>query len=113
MQVRLSPPHVRVLDERSPPLRLTGGPSKPENAPRGWRPLRSFNSYSVRAVAGVLLVSIPISIVLGLVMSNWIAETTIGQANARSVATAEVVGTRVTDWVGERKAELRALADDN
>jgi methyl-accepting chemotaxis protein len=74
--------------------------------------LRSFDSYSVRAVAGVLLVSIPISIFLGFVTSNWIGQTTIGQAKARSVATAEAVAVRINDWVGERKAELRAVADD-
>src|ERR1700682_5217777 len=113
MQVRHIPPHVRVLDDRSPPLRLTSASPRPANTPPGWNPLRSFNSYSVRAVAGVLLVSIPISIVLGFVMSNWIGETAIGQAKAQSMATAQAASARINDWVGERKAELRALADDS
>ena len=113
MQVRHIPPHVRVLDDRSPPLRLTNASPGPANSPPSWNPLRSFNSYSVRAVAGVLLVSIPISIVLGFVMSNWIGETAIGQAKAQSMATAQAASARINDWVGERKAELRALADDS
>ncbi|GAC1672186.1 MAG: hypothetical protein PVS3B2_13980 [Candidatus Dormibacteraceae bacterium] len=67
----------------------------------------------MRAVAGVLLVSIPISIALGLVTSNWSTQTSIGQAKARATATAEAVGVRVNDWVAERKAELRAVADES
>jgi len=112
MQVRLSPQPVRVLDDRSPPLRLTNAPFGVTSAPRGWKPLRSLDNYAVRAVAGVLLVSIPISIILGLVSSNWIAETSINQAKAGAAATAQAVSVRVNDWVGERKAELRAIADD-
>jgi methyl-accepting chemotaxis protein len=96
-----------------PAIHLKSIPSRATSTPSGWKLSRSFDSYSVRAVAGVLLVSIPISVFLGFVMSNWIADSTIGQAKARAVATAEAAGTRVTDWVGERKAELRAIADDN
>src|SRR5258708_21579154 len=113
MQLRRSPPHVRVVDDRPPPFRLPNAPAGAPKAPGSWTVLRSFDGYSVRAVAGVLLVSIPISIFLGFVMSNWIADSTIGQAKASAVATAQAVDTRVSDWVGERKAELRAIADDS
>jgi methyl-accepting chemotaxis protein len=102
-----------VLDERSPPLRLKNVPSGVTSAPRPWRLLRSFDSYAVRAVAGVLVVSIPISIIIGLVSSNWIAETSINQAKARATATALAASVRVNDWVGERKAEIRSMADDS
>src|SRR5712664_2505506 len=113
MQLRRSPPHVRVLDDRPPPLRLPNAPAGAPKARRSWTLLRSFDGYSVRAVAGVLLVSIPLSVFLGFVMSNWIADSAIGQAKARAVATAQAVDTRINDWVGERKAELRAIADDS
>src|ERR1700694_6204213 len=107
MQVRHIPPHVRVLDDRSPPLRLTNASPGPANSPPSWNPLRSFNSYSVRAVAGVLLVSIPISLVLGFVMSNWIGETAIGQAKAQSMATAQASSARINAWGGEGEGGLR------
>jgi methyl-accepting chemotaxis protein len=63
-------------------------------------------------VAGLLLVSIPISIVLGLVMSNWSAQTAIDQAKARVEASAESTAVRINDWLGERQAELRHVATD-
>ncbi|MDQ6722267.1 MAG: methyl-accepting chemotaxis protein [Candidatus Dormibacteraeota bacterium] len=64
-------------------------------------------------MAGLLLVSIPISILLGFVMSNWSAQTSIDQAKARAEATAESAAVRVNDWVAERKAQLRAVAQTN
>jgi len=61
-------------------------------------------------VAGVLIVSIPISVVLGFVMSNWSAQTAMDQAKARVEATAESSTVRINDWVAERQAELRQVA---
>jgi methyl-accepting chemotaxis protein len=75
--------------------------------------LRSLDSYTLRIVAGAMLVSVPISIVLGFAISSWSAQTSIDQAKARSEATAESAAIRVTDWVNERKAELRTVAQDN
>jgi methyl-accepting chemotaxis protein len=95
-----------------PAIHLKSIPSRATSTPSGWKPLRTFDSYSVRAVAGVLLVSIPVSILLGLVTSNWSQQTSMDQAKGGAVATVEAVGVRITDWVGERKAELKALADD-
>jgi methyl-accepting chemotaxis protein len=63
-------------------------------------------------VAGLLLVSIPISIVLGFMMSNWSAQTAIDQAKARVEASAESSAVRINDWLGERHAELRQVATD-
>jgi methyl-accepting chemotaxis protein len=64
-------------------------------------------------VAGILLVSIPLSVVLGFVMANWSAQTSIDQTKARAEATAESAAVRITDWVGERQAELRTMAQDS
>jgi methyl-accepting chemotaxis protein len=61
-------------------------------------------------MAGILLVSIPISVVLGLVVSNWSTQTVTDQAKARVEATAESSAVRITDWLAERQAELRGVA---
>jgi methyl-accepting chemotaxis protein len=81
-------------------------------APRGWARLKPFNSYSIRIVAGLLVVSIPLSILLGFLMSQWSAQTSIDQSKARAEATAESAAVRINDWVGERHAELRHAAGD-
>ena len=112
MQLRRGPPENRPLDARMPPLRLVKAP-EPARAPRGWRRTRAFNSYSVRIIAGLLLVSVPLSILLGFVMANWSAQTSIDQSKARAEATAESAAVRINDWVAERQAELRHVAQDH
>jgi methyl-accepting chemotaxis protein len=69
-----------------------------------------FDNYSIRIVAGMLLVSLPISILLGLVLSSWSSQTSLDQARNQSEVAAENAAFRITDWVNERKAELRRLA---
>jgi methyl-accepting chemotaxis protein len=80
--------------------------------PRGWWRVKPFNSYAIRIVTGLLLVSIPLSIVLGFVMSQWSAQASISQSQARAQATAENVEVRISDWVTERKSELRQVAHE-
>jgi len=63
-------------------------------------------------VTGLLVVSIPISIVLGFMMANWSAQTAIDQAKASAEKSAEGTAIRITDWVGERQADLRHVATD-
>jgi methyl-accepting chemotaxis protein len=91
-----------------PELRLVKVPVRATRAPRAWR--RSFDSSSVRIVAGLLLVSIPTSILLGIVMSRWSAQISIDQALIRSQVAAENAADRVDLFVNERRAELRRLA---
>ena len=93
-----------------PDLRVLQGPANDTARPRTWMRRRWFNSYSIRVVAGMLFVSIPLSIILGFVMANWSAQTSIDQSKARAEATAESAAVRISDWVGERKSELGALA---
>src|ERR1700693_4328948 len=112
MQLRRGPPDDRVLDLKKPALRLVKAPTGSIRAPRGSGSWRSFDGYSLRAVAGLLLVSIPVSILLGFVMANFSSQTTIDQTKARAEATAESAAVRISDWVAERKAELRAVAHD-
>jgi hypothetical protein len=95
-----------------PPLRLIKAPPVAARAPRSgwlWKPLKR---YSIRVVAGMLLISIPLSVALGLVISSWSTQTYIDQAKARGEATAESAAVRIGDWVVERQAELRILAQD-
>jgi methyl-accepting chemotaxis protein len=60
-----------------------------------------------------MLVSIPTSVLLGLVMSNWSIQMSSDSVKARAQATAESVEFRLTDWIAERKLELRAVAQSN
>ena len=113
MQLRRGPPEVLVLEPRKPALRLVEAPSGATRAPVDWKRWRPFDSSSVRIVAGLLLVSIPIAIVLGFVMANWSAQTSIELTKASAEATAESAAVRINDWVNERQGELRGLAQSN
>jgi methyl-accepting chemotaxis protein len=113
MQLRRGPPEAPERDVTAPALRLVKAPTGAARAPQGWQRWRSLDGYSLRIVAGLLLVSIPTSLLLGFVMSNWSTQTSIDQAKARSEATAESAEVRINDWMAERKAELRAVAQEN
>src|SRR6267378_5581331 len=112
MQLRRGPPAGRLADSRNPALRLVQPPTVAVRASHRRFSLRSFDGYSIRAVAGLLLVSVPVSVLLGLVISNWSSQVSIDQAKLRAEATAESAAVRIIDWVGERKAELRHAAQD-
>jgi methyl-accepting chemotaxis protein len=73
----------------------------------------SVDGYFFRVVAGVLLVYVPVAVVLGFVMANWSAQTSIDSAKARAEATAESAAVRINDFVAERRAQIRAVAQDN
>jgi methyl-accepting chemotaxis protein len=79
-------------------------------ASRGWFRPAWMGSYFLRVLAGALLVSIPVSVFLGFLVSNWSGQTSIDQAKARSEVAAENAAIRITDWLSERKAELRGIA---
>ena len=88
---------------------IEGGP-RDAPPPGTWKDWKPFESYFVRLVAAMLLVSIPVSIALGFMVANWSAETSMAQAQARAQATAESTSVRITDWVAERQSELRTMA---
>src|SRR6202171_1928 len=112
MQLRRDPTTARELERAPPLLRLTDPPQVRFSTPPAWSLGRSLDSYAVRAVALVLLVSIPISLLLGFVTTSWGTQTSINQAQSRASTTAGAVGVRINDWVAERKAEIRGIADD-
>src|SRR5260370_16590152 len=112
MQLRRGPPHVSAPDARTPALRLVRTPLGPGAAPGRGRRWAWVDSYSIRVMAGILLVSIPISVVLGLGVDSWNTQTVIDHAKALAEATAESTAVRINDWVAERKAELRHVAAD-
>jgi methyl-accepting chemotaxis protein len=113
MQLRRGPPPIPLPVQHAPPLRLIKAQPVAARVPRGGRLWKPLKSYSIRVVAGMLLISIPLSVALGLVISNWSTQTSIDQAKARAEATAESAAVRITDWVVERQAELRILAQLN
>ena len=112
MQLRRGPPEPQIPDARAPALRLVKAPIGARRTSRGWN-RRFLDNYSLRVVAGALLVSVPTAVLLGLVMSNWSTQTSIDQAKATAQATAEASAVRINDWIAERKAELRAVAQNN
>src|SRR6202521_4075066 len=112
MQLRRGPPPTPLPVARVPMLRVIKAPPGAVRTPSGWRAWKPLQRYSLRVVAGILLVSIPLSIVLGFVMATWSAQISIDQTKARAEATAQSAAVRITEWVSERQAELRTLAQD-
>src|SRR6266851_8571809 len=112
VQLRRKPPVAGRLDPSIPALRLVKAPKITPIKPRGWKRLGSFDSESVRIVAGLLLVSIPTSILLGILMARWNTQALIDQVQIRSEVAAESASDRTSLWVAARKAELRQLALD-
>lgn len=113
MQLRRGPPGPQLPIAHVPALRVVNAPPRAVRVRQGWRAWKPFDSYSLRVVAGILLVSIPLSIILGLVVSNWSVQNSIDQTKERSQQDAQNTGVRITDWIGERKSELRMLAQNN
>jgi methyl-accepting chemotaxis protein len=69
-----------------------------------------MGSYFLRVLAGALLVSIPVSVFLGFLVSNWSAQTSIDQAKSRSEVGADNAAVRISDWLSERRADLQGVA---
>src|ERR1700704_5037371 len=112
MQLRRRPSEERLVESRHAALRLVELQSGGVRASQRRFSFRSFDGYSIRAVAGLLLVSVPVSVLLGFVMSSWSSQTSIDQAKLRAEASAESAAVRIMDWVGERRGELRHAAQD-
>jgi methyl-accepting chemotaxis protein len=51
--------------------------------------------------------------VLGFVMANWSAQTSINGAQASAEATAESAAVRINDFVAERRAQIRSVASNS
>src|SRR5260370_42143379 len=98
MQLRRGPAQVNAPDARTPALRLVTTPSEPVRAPRRGRRWAWIDSYSIRVMAGILLVSIPISVVLGLGVDNWNTQTVIDHAKALAEANAVCSAVLVNEW---------------
>src|SRR6267143_2886226 len=99
VQLRRRPPVPGRIDSSIPALRLVKAPRMAPLAPHGWRRVGSLDSASVRIVAGLLLVSIPTSILLGILMSRWNTQALIDQVQIRSEVAAESASDRTSIWV--------------
>ncbi len=75
-----------------------------------WRRIRSVDSYFIRVLVAALALTVPVSVLLGLLVSNFGVQLSTQQAEARTQATAAGSAIRITDWLAERKSELRILA---
>ena len=111
IELRRAPPRPPAAKGNAPIVRIlnpvpTGDPA----APGRWTRQAWTGSYFLRVLAGALVVSIPVSVFLGFLVSNWSAQTSIDQAKARSEVAAENAAVRITDWLTERKAELQGVA---
>ncbi|HEY8841721.1 MAG TPA: methyl-accepting chemotaxis protein, partial [Candidatus Dormibacteraeota bacterium] len=113
MQLRRGPPTAPISPVKARSLRVLEAPSGPTRAPQRRRSWVSVDGYFFRVVAGVLLVYVPVAIVLGFVMANGSAQTSIDSVSARAEVTAESAALRINDYVAERKAQLRAIAQNN
>ncbi len=108
VQLRRKPPVARRLDPSIPALRLVKAPKITPIKPRGWRRLGSFDSASVRIVAGLLLVSIPTSLLLGYVVSRWSTQTLVDQilkVERRFLRGEDAVALKEQDEDGEKQYE--------
>src|SRR3979490_2963722 len=76
-------------------------------------PARPGQQPALRLLTPPAATSRPAAIPLGFVMANWSTQSSIDQAKLRSEATAESAAVRITDWLAERKAELRGMAQNN
>jgi methyl-accepting chemotaxis protein len=114
MQLRRGPP---------PPAGQAGDPPRAirllRESPSGITVARTaiprskwWDSYFLRVLAGALLVSIPVSVVLGFLVSQLSSQTSIQQAKTNAQATATITSKRITDWSAARQAELKVMALD-
>ena len=96
----------------APDIRLSRLPDLPARSPFRTPGHRPWDSFFARVLAGSLLVSLPVVAVLGLLTFDQGVKTSTDAATARTQATAEATAIRIGAWLGERKAELRQIAQD-
>lgn len=111
MELRRAPPRPPAAKGKAPIVRvLKPAPADLSDVHERWNRPAWMDSYFLRVLAGALIVSIPVSVILGFLISSWSVQTSTDQAKARSEVAAENAAVRISDWVSERKAELRGLA---
>jgi methyl-accepting chemotaxis protein len=112
MQLRRGPPLARVGEDAPKSIRvLKESPGVKYVAPSRWQRIRSVDSYFIRVLAAALVLVIPFGVALGFIISNFAAQLSTQQAETRTQETAASSAIRITDWVAERHAEMRTLAD--
>ncbi len=73
-----------------------------------WRQLR--NRFRYRAVAGVLAVALPITIVLGVVLTQSASSSLTASTQRGSASVARAVTLRLEDWISERQESIAVIA---
>src|SRR5260370_33981878 len=97
VQLRRKPPVGGRLDPSIPALRLVKAPKITPIKPLGWKRLGSFDSESVRIVAGLLLLSDPTAILRGIRVVGGKTHALIHQGHIRSREAAEGASPRRPD----------------
>jgi methyl-accepting chemotaxis protein len=110
MALRDSEPVTSIV--RLASIGLAGTNARPVRSQFRGRGSRPWDSFFARVLAGSLLVSLPVVAVLGLMTFDQGVQISTEAATARTQATAEATAVRIGAWLGERKAELRQIAQD-
>lgn len=112
MQLRRRPPPLTVGEDGPKTIRvLKETPGAKYVPPARLGVLRSVDSYFIRVLAAALVLVVPFGVVLGFLISNFGVQLSTQQAETRTQETAASSAIRITDWVSERHAEMRTLAD--
>ncbi|MDT4987836.1 MAG: methyl-accepting chemotaxis protein, partial [Micromonosporaceae bacterium] len=73
-----------------------------------WRTLH--RRFAFRLVAGMLLVSVPLLIVLAVLLTTGASSNLSSAAQGKGVAVARAVALRVEAWLAERRADMKVVA---
>ena len=98
--------------DRAPPTLRVVRPAFPErsDATRASSRRIALDSFFVRVLAGTLLISLPMVVVLGILVDTQGTKVLTDSAEANVQVVAKSAGTRITDWMNERQANLRSVA---
>ena len=75
----------------------------------GWRLLQ--RRFAVRLVAAMLLVSLPLMAVLAILLTTWASNSLTSSTESKGLRIAGAVTLRVEDWLSERRADMKLVAD--
>src|SRR3984893_9593700 len=99
-----------ILDEQPKLVVLKAVPPGRLGSPRPWKPWMAIDTFFMRVLAGALLISLPMVVVLGTVVFTQGAKTNTDAATLQTQVIATSAATRISDWLSERQSDLRLIA---
>jgi methyl-accepting chemotaxis protein len=113
VQLRRGPPaSAEDQDLHSTWPVLPGAATEGSPAPPPKRIAIALDSFFVRVLAGTLIISLPMVVVLGALVYFNGSQAITDAAQANAAQEAKSAGTGITSWVFERRANLRVVAVD-